>query len=133
VISKYPSDIEVKMSSRIRMGTKWIGTDGWVDVDRGRLDASNKEWIKNGFSAGEWKAYNSPGHQRNFIDSVKSRKETIAPSENAHRSITPGHLGYVSQKVGRAVKFDPEKEIVVGDEAAQKALMALPYRGDWKI
>ena len=133
VISKYPGDIEVKMSSRVRMGTKWIGTDGWVYVDRGRLDASNKEWIKGGFNSGKFKAYSSPGHQRNFIDSVKSRKETVAPAENAHRSVTPGHIAYVSHEIGRAIKWDPKKEVVIGDDKAQKILNALPYRGDWKI
>jgi predicted dehydrogenase len=133
VISKYPGDIEVKMSSQLRMGCKWIGTNGWVYVDRGRLEASNPEWIKDGFNPGKYQAYNSPGHQRNFIESVKSRKETIAPSESAHRSITPGHLAYVSHEVGRALKWDPKKEVILGDEKAQKTLMSLPYRGDWKI
>ncbi|MFP6896227.1 MAG: gfo/Idh/MocA family oxidoreductase, partial [Roseibacillus sp.] len=80
-----------------------------------------------------YRAYESPGHQRNFIDSVKSRKETVAPAESAHRSVTPGHLAYVSHEVGRAVKFDPVKEVIVGDDKAQKVLMSLPYRGDWKI
>jgi predicted dehydrogenase len=35
VISKYASGAEVVMSSRTRMGCKWIGTDGWIWVDRG--------------------------------------------------------------------------------------------------
>ena len=133
VISKYPGDIEVKMSSRVGGGCKWIGTDGWVWVNRGRLDASNKEWIKKGFHAGDWKGYRSPGHQRNFIDCVKSRKETVAPAENAHRSITPGHIAYVSHEIGRAIKWDPKKEAVIGDDKAHKILYSLPYRGDWKI
>ena len=32
--------------SDIRMGAKWIGTEGWVWVDRGGFDASNPEWMK---------------------------------------------------------------------------------------
>ena len=30
----------------IRGGTKWIGTDGWVSVDRGGFDASNIDWFQ---------------------------------------------------------------------------------------
>ncbi len=30
----------------IRSGTKWIGTSGWVWVDRGGFEASNPEWKK---------------------------------------------------------------------------------------
>ncbi len=33
-------------SPAISMGTKWIGTDGWVWVDRSGFDASNPEWAK---------------------------------------------------------------------------------------
>ena len=41
---KYPDDITMIIAggyADIRSGTKWIGTDGWVWVDRGGFDASN--------------------------------------------------------------------------------------------
>jgi Oxidoreductase family, C-terminal alpha/beta domain len=44
---KYPKDITLLIAGGhgdIRDGTKWIGTDGWVWVDRGRFDASNLDW-----------------------------------------------------------------------------------------
>ena len=31
----------------IRSGTKWIGTDGWVWVDREGFEGSNPEWKRN--------------------------------------------------------------------------------------
>jgi predicted dehydrogenase len=133
VLSKYDGDIEVLISSRNQMGTKWIGEDGWVHVTRGALTASNPAWAAPGFNAGDWKAYQTPGHQRNFVDCVKSREVTIAPAETAHRSITPGHLAYLSQSIGAPVQWDPVAEVVVGNDAAQKQLMDLPYRGDWTL
>ena len=134
VVSKYASGVEVLISSRNQMGCKWIGENGWVYVTRGKIEASNPDWLKPEFNAGDWQPYKSPGHQRNFIDCVMSRKEAIAPSENGHRSITPGHLAYVSHELGDVeLKWDPIKETVVGNDAAQKKLMELPYRGDWKI
>jgi len=133
VVSEYEGGIQGVISSRNEMGVKWIGENGWVHVTRGKITASNPEWAKDGFVAGDWKAYQSPGHQRNFIDSVKSRKETVAPSENAHRSITPGHIAFVSHELGEKIKWDPKNEKVVGNDSAQEKLMALPYRGDWKL
>lgn len=133
VISKYEGDIEVVMSSRNTMGCKWIGENGWVHVTRGKLTASNEAWTAEGFEAGDWKAYRTPGHQRNFIDCVLSREETICPAETAHRSITPGHLAYISHAVGGPVKWDAAAEKIVGNDDAQKMLMALPYRGDWSL
>ena len=133
VISKYENDIEVVISSRNTMGTKWIGENGWVHVTRGKVTASNPAWAEDGFTAGEWKTYKNPGHQRNFIDCVKSREDTIANAETAHRSITPGHIAYVSHALSTPIKWDPKAEKVVGNDEAQKKLMALPYRGDWEL
>src|SRR5712675_379862 len=45
---KYPNDITMTIAgghSDIKSGTKWIGTDGWVWVDRGNaFESSHKEW-----------------------------------------------------------------------------------------
>ena len=80
------------------------------------------------------RATSSPGHQRNFIDCVlrTARRPSLPPRTPTARS-SPGHIAYVSHELGRAIKWDPVKEAVVGDEKAQKILTALPYRGDWKI
>ncbi len=51
----------------------------------------------------------------------------------AHRSITPGHLAYLSHAIGAPIQWDPKEEKVVGNEEAQQRLMSLPYRGDWKL
>jgi len=133
VISRYEGGAEVVISSRNPMGTKWIGEEGWVHVTRGKLEASNPAWAASGFVAGEWKTYKTPGHQRNFIDCVLSREDTIANAETAHRSITPGHLAYLSHETGAPVQWDPKEEKVVGNEESGKSLMSLPYRGDWKL
>ena len=68
-----------------------------------------------------------------LLDCVRSRKECIAPAETGHRSITPGHLGYVAQAVGRALRWDAAREEIVGDAAAQAMLMAMPYRKPWQL
>ena len=129
----YASGITTSISSQNRMGTKWIGEDGWVYVNRGKLEVSNKEWIKKGFNPGEKKAYNSGNHHRNFFDCVKSRKPAICTAEISFRSISPGLLGYVSDAVGRKLRWDPKSETVVGDEEADKLLKKVEYREPWKL
>ena len=109
------------------------GTDGWVYVDRGRIEASNKDWIREKNDRGPKKAYLSRSHQKNFIEGIKTRKECICPAETGHRSATPGHLGYASLALGRPIKWDPAKEEVVDDPKADKLLKTVQYRGDWKL
>ncbi len=129
----YPGEVTWTIASHNRKGTKWIGENGWVFVDRGLIEASNPAWLDPAFDPGPWKAYFSPGHQRNFLDCVKSRKECVAPAENGHRSITPGHLGYVSQALGRELRWDAKNQEVLGDPEAQTRLMEVPYREGWKL
>ncbi len=78
------------------------------------------------------KLYNSDNHHRNFIDCVKSRQPTITPVETAHHSAIPGHLGLISMLVGRKIKWDARKEVIVGDAEASK-LLTRPYRSPWKM
>ena len=137
---QYPNDVQLVIAgghSDIGSGAKWIGPDGWVSVDREKFTASNVQWIRDiqvldkkgelGISL-----YRSPGHFRDFIDSVKSRKRTQTPVEIAHRSQTPGHLGYIASVTGRKIKWDAAKQQIIGDDEATKLTLPLS-RGDWHI
>ncbi len=136
---KYPRNITMTIAGGygdIKSGTKWIGTEGWVWVDRdGRFEASNPEW-KKGKSLPEElrkvKLYESRGHQRNFLDCVKSRQPTITPVETAHHSAIPGHLGLISMFVGRKIHWNVASEKIIGDPEASK-LLTREYRAPWKM
>jgi predicted dehydrogenase len=133
---KYPRDITMIIAGGypdIRSGTKWIGTDGWVWVDRGAYEASNIDWFAQ-IPADRYtvKLYKSDSHHRNFLDCVKSRQPTITPVETAHHSAIPGHLGLISMLVGRKIKWDAAKEVILGDTDASK-LLTRPYRSPWKL
>ncbi len=140
VVSTYAEGYTVTISNRHKMGndgrnmgTQWIGDDGWIYVDRGRIEASNREWITESNDRGPKKAYKTRGHHRNFAECVKSREACICPAETGHRSATPGHLAYVSLALGKPLKWDPEKEEVVDDAAADKLLKGLNYRDGWSL
>jgi predicted dehydrogenase len=137
---KYPNDIEFVIAGGhgdIKGGTKWIGEHGWVWVDRGRFETSNAAW-KDEIKKREKKKdlaillYASPGHEREFLDCVKSRKRTLTPVEIAHRSQTPGHLGYIASVLGRKLKWDAAKEDFVGDAEASK-MLSRPMRSPWHL
>ena len=155
--AKYAGDITMTIAGGhddIKMGTKWIGTDGWVHVNRGSYDASKdslKKIVKKresdkpdakviesaaapklGDDVIKTRLYETTGHHRNFLDCVKSRKPTVTPVETAHRSATPGHLALISFLVNRPIKWDPVKEEIIGDADASK-LLTRNYSGSWKL
>ena len=135
---KYPRNLTMVIAgghSDIKSGTKWIGTEGWVWVDRGGFEASNPEWKKGKALPEELrkvKLYQSPGHQRNFLDCIKSRQPTITPVETAHHSAIPGHLSLISMLTGRKINWDVKHEKIVGDAAASE-LLTRPYRAPWQL
>ena len=130
---KYSGGVTSTISDRIRKGTKWIGEDGWLFVARGRLEASDPRWIDPSFDPGPVEVYRSPGHTRNFLDCVKSRQPCITPAATAHRSITPGYLGYVADAVRRPLRWDAQSERIVDDDEADKMLKAVAYRSPWEL
>lgn len=130
---EYPGEVELVISSQLEQGTRWYGEDGWLWVNRGKIDASNKAWLSKGFDRGSWKAYASPGHVQNFVECVASREACVTTAEIGHRSITPGHLGYVSNAVGRKLKWDSTREQILDDDAAQELLMRAPARQPWSV
>ena len=74
----------------------------------------------------------SYNHFAQFIDCVKSRKKTVTPIEIAHRSQTPGHLGYIASVVGRTLKWDAARQEIIGDAEATK-LMSKKFRAPWYL
>lgn len=138
VTLQYPKDVTMIVAgghADIKSGTKWIGSDGWVWVDREKFDASNSDWKEMKQLPDDLrkvKLYESRNHYRNFLDCVRSRKETITPAETAHHSLIPGHLGLISMMVGRKIRWDAKKERIIGDDEASK-LLTRDYRPPWKL
>lgn len=69
-------------------------------------------------------------HARNFIDCVKSRRQPASTLEEEHRVATACHLANISLRLGRKLKWDWEKEEIIGDHEASVMLLR-PYRKPW--
>lgn len=130
---RYAGGITTSISDRHASGIKWKGENGWLYVDRGKLDASNPEWMRESFDRGPMKAYKSNNHHQNFLEGIRSRKPCIAPAETAHRSITPGHLGILSQHLGKPLRWDSKAERIIGDPKADVLLKEVLYRKPWQL
>jgi hypothetical protein len=59
----------------------------------------------------------------NFFDCVQSRKPTICEPEIGHRSASICHLGVIAIRLGRELKWDPDKETFDGDAEANSYLV----------
>jgi hypothetical protein len=69
-------------------------------------------------------------HVRDFLDCVKSRRRPHADVEDGHRTATACHLANISLRTGRKIRWDPEREEILGDREAS-AMLERPYRKPW--
>jgi len=129
---RYRTGVEITVTNEYENGVKWEGENGWVFVTRGRLDAEPKSLLEEEFDPTETHLPRSPGHQRNFIDCVKSRKAPIAPIEQAHRTITVSHLGNIAMRLGRTVRWDPDAERFIDDPTAER-MRDRAMRNGWRL
>ncbi|MCP4782902.1 MAG: Gfo/Idh/MocA family oxidoreductase [Fuerstiella sp.] len=116
-------------------GARFEGTEGWVQftVNNMREVEASSEAIKTTvIGPDEIHLQVSNNHYRNFLDSVKSRKDPIEPVEAGHRTASICHLGNIAMQLKRKLQWDPEKEVFRNDDEANKMLRR-PYRKPWQI
>jgi predicted dehydrogenase len=128
---RYANGITLNCSTSNRGGTLWEGTEGWVFVTRGKIDAESKPLLKSIIRPEEIHLVESNGHRSQFIDCVRTRRETVAPCEVGHRSATMGHMGNIAMRLGRTLGWDPVAERFSDDEANR--LLDRPARGPWAL
>lgn len=100
-----------------RNGIRFEGTDGWIWVNRSKIEANDMDLLRKPLPDDAERLYESNDHRKNWFDCMASRKDTICPAEVGHRSATVCHLGAISLRTGKALEWDPEKEFFTGEHA----------------
>jgi myo-inositol 2-dehydrogenase/D-chiro-inositol 1-dehydrogenase len=76
-------------------------------------------------------AFPEPASQvTSFVEAVKTRKKFALNESNGHRSCNIVNIGLAALKLGRSLKFDPERQVFIDDIAANKLInpvMRAPY------
>ena len=111
---------------------RFIGTKGEVHVSRGKIATLPAELVRHNFGPDDIQVYESMDHRRNFLDSIASRKPTICPATVGHRTGTICQLAGIAERLGRAIKWDPAAEQIVGDNEA-KAMQDRPRREGYEM
>ncbi len=115
-----------------KQGVLFEGTEGWVYVRRGFIDAFPKSLLTRRIKPDETHLYRSYDHKKNFIECIKTRRQTVAPVEVGHRSCSVGILGDIAMRTGQTLEWDPTKERFTNSEAANRMLWR-PTRSPWML
>jgi predicted dehydrogenase len=111
-------------------GIRFEGADGWVYVRRGFIDAHPKALLQEKIGPGEIHLPVSSHHQQNLLDSIRSRRPTVCPIDVAVRSDTVCHLADIAMRLGRKLRWDPDREEFAGDAGANR-MLARAQRAPW--
>jgi len=133
---EYSNGLEMIVANNSQLpkggGSTWYGDKGWIQVNRGHLDAEPKSVLDEVIGTGEIRLYKSRDHKGNFLDCIATRTETVAPAEIAHRSISVALLGEIAMLTGRKLKWNPVTEKFSNDDEAN-SLLSKPMRSPWHL
>ena len=113
-------DMRIQLGDGVKMtfkpggdSTKFIGSEGWVRIRRGGIDAEPKSLLTSKIGPNDVHLIESPGHAQNFIDAVKSRKPTVSPLAHAVRSDIISQLCDIAVRLKRKITWDPKTTRIV--------------------
>ena len=70
------------------------------------------------------------GHMRNFLECIRTRARPVSDIEEGHISTASCILANLSQRLGRTLTWDAERQRIVDDDEANR-LLRRPYRQPW--
>jgi predicted dehydrogenase len=143
----YANGMTMSISGDYPNGIKFYGSEGWIFVTRDELVtpsdpgspatteplvASNPKILTSVIGPNEIHLYESAEHHGNWLDCIRSRKETAAPVEIAHRACSTCLLHHIAMKTKRRMHWDPAKERFINDDAAN-AMLSRPQRAPYTL
>lgn len=126
----YANGVRLIMETGDPAGVRFEGDKGWIFVQRGEIQASDKEILRQKISDEGIKLYRSSNHMKNFLECMRSRKDPAAPVEVGHRSNTICVMTHIAMKLSRKLRWDPQVERFLNDEEANRWL-DYPHREPW--
>ena len=118
--------------AQYKHGVTFQGSEGWVHITREGIWAEPQSLLTSVIGRDEIHLIESKGHQRDFLDAVKTRGRTICPIDVAVRTDTICHLTDICTRLGRKLRWDPAKENFIDDAEASRMLMR-PMRSPWHL
>jgi predicted dehydrogenase len=112
---------------------RYEGDAGWVETaDGGKIEVSENLRSEPLTVTPEEARMATTNHVRDFVNSVKSRKQPKSNALAAAQAHIACHAAYISFQLGRKLAFDPAIDAFVGDEQANR-MRSRAMREPWRI
>ncbi len=122
---KYANGVIVRLGNANRGGGIFIGEKGKMEIFRGNLK-SNPPEIAEELLKSERR---DQDHVDNWLSCVLTGERPISDIAIGRRSAAICHLLNIARYLGRSLKWDPDKEVFIGDDEANACLSREPRKG----
>ena len=110
---------------------RFEGTDGWIRVDYpSTMTAEPASVLDSVIGPGELRLAEQLEDKADFVRAIKDGTKTLEPVEVGHRTVSISQIGLIAMEVGGKLRWDPERERFLDDNAAN-ARLTRPQR-DWR-
>ncbi len=113
-------------------GVLFEGTKGTVEVNRGYLKTAPDTLKDQKIGADQIHLYDSKNHYTDWLDAIRKRSTPICDVAIGASSVIVCHLGNIAYKVQRPLKWDPTREVLIGDDEANR-LLSRTMRSPWRL
>ena len=114
--------------------TRFEGEEGWVQANFGGTPLEAEPTSLLEVKIGPSELHLPLMHEkRDFLNAVKTRGTTLEDAEVGHRTASLGHLGQIAIQLGRKLQWDPDREVFVNDDEANKMRILPPGRSPWAL
>jgi predicted dehydrogenase len=148
----YPNNVQVIMDNSFTNGIQFEGSLGTVfcargserqtasdpvqtgvDTKKGPLWASNDKILypRIGPEGKIWMP--SQDHYRNWLESILSRKDPIAPVDQSSRSLEACAVAWIGMKLNRKLTWDAKKEMFAGDKEANAMITRKARKSEYDL
>ncbi len=128
----YANGVKLHATGAGKNGVTFVGTEGEIFVNREEISASRDEILDYEVGSGAIRLYKSRDHHQNWIDCIRTRAKPVSDVEVGHRSATVAHIGNISMRAGRKLRWNPTVERFTKDAEAN-SMLERPYRGPWSL
>jgi hypothetical protein len=128
------------ITSEGKNGIEWVGKSGSLFVSRNELRGEAVEHLVNEPLAGDAISKLCKGivpkgphaHMGNFFAAVAARHQPISDVYSHHRAVTTCHLANIAIRLGRELRWDPDREQIL-DDAVASSMLTRAARADYVV
>jgi predicted dehydrogenase len=131
--ARYENGIElICTTSDSKAFARFEGTEGTIETAYDSFTAAPESLKDSVISPNEIHLYRSNDHKRNFLDCIKTRKQTITPAEIGHRSTSLCLLANIAMLLKTKFRWDPKTESIIDNPQARR-MLTRPMRAPWRL